>query len=272
MQACLSEALTMPCTFAQDVALSADAGAKALETWLPKLERHLEEQGLDRTRTLLRERGIELVAASFQGGLLLSQGEQRQAHFDHFRQRLQICQELRIPTLVLAADFTDTIDPIGLERALVSLKQAGQWAAAFDVRLALEFQARNPFCSCLETAWALVQQCGEENVGLCLDLFHYYTGPSKLEDLALVDPARLLHVQACDLSGVPRETATDADRILPGDGDFRLDSIWSTLRNMGYQGWVALEAMNPMLWQANPQQVAEVALTALRKSLGLATM
>lgn len=262
----------MPCTFAQDVAFSADAGAEALEAWLPKLERHLEEVGLDRTRELLAERGIALAAAAFQGGLLLSQGEQRQAHFDHFRRRLQICQELRIPTLILAADFTDTVDRTGVERAVVSLQQAGQWAAAFDVRLALEFQARNSFCACVETAWALIQACGEDNVGLCLDLFHYYTGPSKLEDLALVDPARLFHVQACDLAGVPRETATDADRILPGDGDFRLDLVWSTLRAMPYQGWVSLETMNPQLWQANPQQVAEVALTSLRKSLGLAAM
>jgi hypothetical protein len=28
--------------------------------------------------------------------------------------------------------------------------------------------------------------------------------------------------------------------------------------------------MNPTLWQANPKQVAEVAITALRKVLGMA--
>ena len=34
---------------------------------------------------------IALVAAAYQGGLLLSQGEQRKAHFDHFKRRLDLC-------------------------------------------------------------------------------------------------------------------------------------------------------------------------------------
>ena len=67
---------------------------------------------------------------------------------------------------------------------MVSLTQAAQWAAGFDVTLALEFRARDAFCASLDTALALIEQCGEPNVGVNLDLFHYYTGPSKFEDLA----------------------------------------------------------------------------------------
>jgi 2-keto-myo-inositol isomerase len=77
-------------------------------------------------------------------------------------------------------------------------------------------------------------------------------------------------VQIADLSGVPRELATDADRILPGDGDFQLAPILAALRDLGYEGWVSLELMNPTFWRANPKQVAEIAVTSLRKILGLA--
>jgi 4-hydroxyphenylpyruvate dioxygenase len=107
-------------------------------------------------------------------------------------------------------------------------------------------------------------------VGVNFDVFHYYTGPSKFEDLELLTPATLAHVQLCDLAGVPRELATDADRVLPGDGDFRLDPIVERFRELGYDGWVSLELLNPTLWKARPVQVAEVGLTALRKVLGLA--
>jgi 4-hydroxyphenylpyruvate dioxygenase len=79
-------------------------------------------------------------------------------------------------------------------------------------------------------------------------------------------------VQLCDLAGIPRELAGDADRILPGDGDFRLQPILDHLRKIGYDGWVSLELFNPTLWQANATQVAEIGLTALRKLLGLAQM
>src|SRR6202011_1565041 len=111
------------------------------------------------------------------------------------------------------------------------------------------------FCASLDTALSLIASAGEPNVGVVLDVFHYYTGPSKFEDLGLLTPANLAFVQLSDLAGVPRELATDADRVLPGDGDFQLVPILQKLRAIGYDGWVSLELMNPMLWQVKPTQV-----------------
>lgn len=270
MKPCISEATTLPCTFAEDVAHFADAGCQAMEVWLPKLETHLESHSLGETTRLLADRGMELVAAAYQGGLLLSQGEPRKAHYDHFRKRLDLCQALGIPTLLVIADFAQPLDQTALERSVVSLAQAAQWAAGFAVTLGLEFRGKNSFCASLDTALALVQQCGEPNVGVVLDVFHFYTGPSKFEDLDLLTPDRLAHVQLCDLAGVPRELAEDRDRVLPGDGDFRLAPIVERLRQIGYAGAVSLELFNPTLWQTNPTSVAEIGFTALRKTLGLA--
>ena len=68
------------------------------------------------------------------------------------------------------------------------------------------------------------------------------------------------------------ELAADSDRILPGDGDFFLSAIVEHLRRIGYPGYVSLELMNPLLWQIPPRQFGEIAITALRKNLGLASM
>jgi 2-keto-myo-inositol isomerase len=260
----------MPCDFAQDVPHYADAGIGAMEVWLTKLENHLATHSAADTRKLLGDRGLTLVAAAYQGGLLLSQGEARKAHFDQFRGRLDICQDFGIKTLLVVADFVDKIDEAGLQRAVVSLTQAAQWAAGYGVTLGLEFRGKSTFCASLDTALALIEECGEPNIGVNLDIFHYYTGPSKFEDFARLKVERLAHVQIADLSGVPRELATDADRILPGDGDFQLEPILAALRGLGYEGWVSLELMNPTFWHANPKQVAEIAVTSLRKILGLA--
>lgn len=272
MKPCISETTTLPCTFADDVANFADAGCTAMEVWLTKLEQHLEKHSVAETHRLLNDRGITLAAASYQGGLLLAQADQRKAHFDHFRRRLDLCQQFGIGTLLVVADFVDKVDAAALERAIVSLAQAAQWAAGFEVTLALEFRGRNTFCSSLDTALALVAQCGEPNVGVNLDVFHYYTGPSKFEDFALLSRDRLAFVQISDVAGVPRELAADSDRVLPGDGDFQLGPILDLLRSLNYDGWVSLELMNPILWQADPRQVLEIACTSLRKFLGLATI
>jgi 2-keto-myo-inositol isomerase len=267
MKPCISQSVTLSRTFVEDVNGYADGGCHAMEVWLTKLENHLEKQSVADTRKLLEDREITLTAASYQGGLLLSQGEQRKAHYDHFKLRLDLCQSFGISTLLLAADFVEKVDATSLQRAIVSLTQAAQWAAAFGVRLALEFRGSASFCSSLDTALALIAQCGESNVGVNLDVFHYYTGPSKFEDLALLSPENLAFVQLSDVLGVPRELAGDSDRILPGEGDFSLKPIVEHLRAIGYDGWVSLELFNPTLWQLKPAQVAELGLAALNRLL-----
>jgi sugar phosphate isomerase/epimerase len=267
MKPCLSQATTMPQSFAADVAAYADGGCPAMEVWLTKLETHLETHSGADTLKLLEDRGMTLAAAAYQGGLLLSQGEQRRAHHDHFRRRLELCALFNIPTLLVVADFAESVDRTALERAVVSLAQAGDTAAGFGVRLALEFRGRSAFCASLDTAVALTARCGRPNVGVNLDVFHYYTGPSKFDDLALLTKHNLFHVQLCDVAGVARELATDADRVLPGDGDFRLAPIVKHLAGIGYDGWVSLEAPNPRLWQVHPAQVAAIGAAALRRLL-----
>jgi sugar phosphate isomerase/epimerase len=267
MQICLSEATTMPATFAEDVDACLAAGFPALEIWLTKLEKHLESHSADETRRTLAEKDVRLIAAAYQGGLLLSQGEQRRAHFADFRRRLELCQAFGIGTMLVVADFARAVDPTALERAVVSLKQAGQWAAGFSIRLALEFRAGETFCASLNTAVHLVAAAGEPNVGICLDTFHFFTGPSKEADLDLLSPENLFWVQVSDLVGVPRELATDADRVLPGDGDLPLEFLLGKLRERGYDGFVSLELMNPTLWQNRASQVAELGAAALRRVL-----
>jgi 4-hydroxyphenylpyruvate dioxygenase len=113
----------------------------------------------------------------------------------------------------------------------------------------------------------LIAGCGEPNVGVNLDVFHFYKGPSKFEDLDVLTCNNLAFVQVSDVSGVPRELMTDADRVLPGDGDFRLRPIIDKLAAIGYDGYVSLELMNPVLWQLKPSQVAETGLAALQRLL-----
>jgi sugar phosphate isomerase/epimerase len=185
---------------------------------------------------------------------------------------LALCQEFGIGTLLVVADFVERIEATDLERTQVSLKQAAQLAASFGVRLALEFRGSAAWCASLDTALAMIAACEKPNLGVNFDVFHYYTGPSKLEDLDLLTVENLAFVQLCDIAGVPRELATDSDRILPGDGDFQLGPILEHFRRIGYQGWVSVELMNPELWKMKPVQVAEAAITALRRLLGLAQM
>ncbi|MBI1904594.1 MAG: sugar phosphate isomerase/epimerase [Planctomycetia bacterium] len=268
----LSQVCTLAAPLETDVADYAAAACRTIELWLGKVEAYLETHSAADLKRLLAEHEVSAPVASYQGGLLTSQGAARAEHWSHFGRRLALCRELGVQTLVVAADIPAPLDAQAVDRAKVSLKQAAQQAGEHGVRLALEFQAQAALCNNLQTAAALIEETASPHLGICLDLFHFHTGPSKWEDLAHVSPENLFHVQVCDLSGTARELAADGDRILPGEGDLPVAALIDHLRRIGYTGCVSVELMNPALWQAPPRQFAEIAMTALRRVLGQAQM
>lgn len=264
---CISQVVTLTTPFQEDIPAIARAGWRGVEIWLTKLETFLQSHSLAEARSLLEGEGLPALAASFQGGLLLSEGAARQAHWEHFRQRLGLLHELGVPLLVVAPDFTAEPSGDDLARAGQSLAEAAELASAAGVRLALEFQRQARFCASLDSAIALISHSGAA-VSVCFDVFHYYTGPSKFEDLALLGPGQLGLVQLCDLGGTPRELASDADRIFPGEGDFQLDPILDHFSSLGFTGPASLEIQNPVMWSMPPERVLGIALAAFARALG----
>ena len=264
MKPALSQVCSLDSSFEKDVEDYAAGGCEAIEIWLTKLETYLESHTIEHAQGLLDRHGMAAPVASMQGGLLGSQGEARQEAWGLLTRRLDLCRAMGIRTLVVAADVAAPLTQQDLQRAQVSLNQMAEEAGRRAVRVALEFQARAAFCNNLQTAAALVAETGSPHVGLCLDLFHYYVGPSKHEDLTHLTKDNLFHVQLCDLADVPRELATDSDRIVPGDGDFLLDGILQRLRDINYDGHISIELMNPQIWQIPALQFGEIAMSALR--------
>jgi 2-keto-myo-inositol isomerase len=265
---CISQATTLSTPFESDLMPFAAAGFAAVEIWLTKLEAFLQAgHSIAEAKALLEANGLRAAAAAQQGGLLLSSGADREAHWSHFRRRLDWLGELEVPTLIIVPDFLTEASLDDYGRASASLAEAAELAKGHSVRLALEFNRSSGLCACLETAAAIVAETGGD-VGICLDLFHYYTGPSKFEDLGHLTSDNLAWVQISDLSGTPREVAGDADRILPGDGDFGLGPILDHLETIGYDGYVSLEVLNPSFWAVAPERVADVGIQALARTLG----
>jgi len=263
----LSQICSLNSPFDRDLEDFAGAGCQSVEVWLTKLETYLESHTLQDVRFWLDKMRLSLSAASFQGGLLASQGEARREAWELFRRRLDLCRELNIGTIVVACDIPAPLDQQTLERVQVSLTQVAQEAGQRSLRAALEFQAHSAFGNNLQTAAALVADVGSPHLGLCLDTFHWHVGPSKTEDLGYLTADNLFHVQLCDLADVPRELARDGDRILPGDGDIHLAAIVERLKQIDYRGCVSIELMNPQLWQIPALQLADAGMAALKRLL-----
>lgn len=263
----ISQVCCLNSPFDRDLEDFAAAGCQSVEVWLTKLETYLQTHTLKDVRYWLEKTRVSLAVASFQGGLLASQGEARREAWSLFARRLELCQELRIGTIVVACDIPPPLTQQTIERVQRSLSQVSLEAGKAGVRAALEFQANSSFGNNLQSAAALVGEVGSPNLGICLDAFHWHVGPSKTEDLEYLTASNLFHVQLSDLADTARELARDADRILPGDGDIRLAALIERLNRIDYQGCVSIELMNPKLWQIPALQLADAGMAALRRLL-----
>ena len=243
-----------------------------IEVWLGHAEQYLDGKPVEALSELFVQHGCDPVAATFQGGLLTSQGDARREHWAHFEKRLALCSAVSIPTLVLAGDVHGPLGPEDLGRLSASLVEAAKRAGDAGVRLALEFDARATFPNNLQSAVALIEDVGLPSLGICLDWFHFSVGPSKLIDLHLLTPEIVTLVQLSDIADVPREMASDADRILPAEGNSPPQQLIAHLDAMQYDGPISIELQNPQLWQVPPRQFGEIAITSLRKLLGQAAM
>ena len=131
MKPCISQATTLSTPFEADLSrLRAGRldGGRGLADEAGNVPRKPHRRrGAARCSTT---RGLRPAAAAAQGGLLLSRGAEREAHWDHFRRRLAVLHELGVPTLVVAADFNRDLVPDDYPRAAAALAEAAEAAGA----------------------------------------------------------------------------------------------------------------------------------------------
>jgi sugar phosphate isomerase/epimerase len=284
MQLCLNQITIRrqpPDDLARDLAAVRAGGWEAIEVWLRHWDGFVERAGLAAARRLLDDAGLVAAGACGQPGVLFAQGEARAQVWSEFQRRLEQCQALGAPNLVVtpgpltaAGERPSEAD---LERAAENLRRAGEVAAPYGVTLGIEFLKGAPLANNLPTALMLARMVGHPHVGVLVDTFHLYAGISKLEDLGLLRdaaPARITFVHINDVPAQrPRELWTDKDRVLPGAGALPLHAILEAIRASGYDGYLSLELFNDELsasWATDPAGTSRRAHAVTAGLLGIA--
>jgi sugar phosphate isomerase/epimerase len=272
MKPAIAQVCTLMGNLEKDVEDFAAGHCPAIELYWSKVETYLKDRTVSQLLDLLQKHSMAAPVASFQGGLLASQGEARREAWSLFAERLELSRQLGVRTMVVQCDVPAPLDTETIDRVRVSLNDLARQAADRGVQIAIEPQATSALGNNIQTAAVLVAEVDSKSLGICLDVFHFYTGCSKYCDLDYLTTDNLFHVQVSDLSDVPREFARDSDRIMPGDGDIPLAPIVAHLRSIEYKQYVSLELLNPQLWQIPALQMGEIGMTALRRLLGQASM
>jgi inosose dehydratase len=153
------------------------------------------------------------------------------------------------------------------------LTEVADYVAAAGLRLAYHHHLGTVVESS-EDIERFLQSTGP-SVGMTVDTGHAALGGVDAVSLIRTHPQRVAHVHCKDIRGkVFRKIRAEGESFLsgvldgmftvPGDGDLDFRKVMQALAEIGYSGWIIVEAeQNPAI--ADPRRYGELGLTTLRR-------
>ena len=122
--------------------------------------------------------------------------------------------------------------------AAEALRAAGEVAETHGVTIALEYLNRFEcyFVNTAAAARALVESVGHVNLRTMYDTFHAH-----IEEKSQADAIRTIAPVMAHFH------VSENDRGVPGSGQVRFDEAFATLHEVGYDGWITIEAFGSAL-------------------------
>ena len=220
----------------------------------------------DEVLSLIRESGMKVSILGVKYGWIFAQGEERRRLFDEFAATCANAVALGCDLLMSApgpmAEGT-------ISEAAASLREAGDVARAYGLRLAIEFSSVHNVINSLEKACEMVALAGHSSCGLLLDTYHLERTGAGGRAFENVQPNDIFafHYSDCPSTPLPPKTTRPVDRLLPGQGIVRWREVFGLLLEKNYSGYLSYEAPNPAQWERPPEAVAREAADATRALL-----
>ena len=124
----------------------------------------------------------------------------------------------------------------------------------------------------IDVARRIVARSGADNLRLAIDVWGYFRGGSRLEDLSSLAGVSFDNVQLNDgpVTAWDDLFAEASDRLLPGDGELAVTAVIRALRARGFAGPWGIEAPSSQ-WQAlGAEEIGRRCGDAMRRALAAA--
>jgi 2-keto-myo-inositol isomerase len=254
----MNQATSMSADFRKAMEGYGRAGFRYVEPWISKIDEFSARESLAVAKRVLADSGLTPVSACAQGGIVEPAPPADQAKsFDQLKHKLEVCAELGIPRLVVHSVGRDKYTLDDYQAGAERFRKAAELAEPLHTAIVLEFIRGTTYLCSLATSVQIVRKANHPNGRMLIDLFHFWGGYSKFEDLDLLREGEPEHVHLDDLpAGTPREALTDRDRVAPGDGVIPIAKILRALRQKKYSGAFSIELFHQRFQQADPYEVA----------------
>lgn len=207
--------------------------------------------GLDAAVAAVRASGLRVT-----GFQVLRDFEGLTAHLHDYKMdvaksMLEMCHALGCRLLLVCS--STSVHATGETDALVrDLRKLAMLAIPMNIRIAYEALSWGRTINEFPQAWDIVCRADMPNLGLGFDSFHMFATKTSLEELDMLDPAKIFLVQLADfmwteIKSVEESISTARHfRVFPGEGvhSEALAALVIRLHGLGYRGDYSFEVFN----------------------------
>jgi 2-keto-myo-inositol isomerase len=254
---------TTPLAIALDAAKQ--AGYDAVELRRIDFKRCFEN-GLSNAQVLdlVRASGIPVGVLGVEYGWLFATGDESKRLFKVFRESCENAVALGCPMLMSAPGPVQ--GPIS--EAIKYLRTAGDIAAEYGLKLAIEFNSQHDVLNSLSVLRELITGADRPNCGYLVDAYHFARSGAGGRGFESIPAEQIFCFQYSDLSATPvTGVKRPTDRLAPGKGVVQWRDVLGLLAEKNYTGYLSYEAPNPDLWARSPYEVAREGVELTQKLL-----
>lgn len=213
---------------------------------------------------LIAKANIPVGVLGVEYGFLFATGDESKRLFGVFRESCENAVALGCKMLMSAAGQNN--GPIS--DAIKHLRQAGDIAAEYGLKLAIEFNSQHDVLNSLSVLRELIEGAGKANCGYLVDAYHFERSGAGGRGFESIPAEQIFCFQYSDLSATPvTGVKRPTDRLAPGRGVVKWREVLGLLAEKNYTGYLSYEAPNPDLWARSPYEVAREGVELTRKLL-----
>jgi sugar phosphate isomerase/epimerase len=250
----------------EEIELARKAGYQAMEPWIDELERYAASGGsLDDLSKRFADAGISVESAIGFFDWVVDDQERRRKGFESARRAMDLVRRIggrRLAAPPVGATDRRMPDMLPIAERYRSLLELGD---QIGVVPQVEVWGGSKTLSRLGEAAQVALEAHHPKACILPDVYHLYRGGSGLDGVKLLgrESIHVFHFNDYP-ADPPREKATDADRVYPGDGVAPLKSLLRNLASGGFQVTLSLELFNRKLWSQDPLTVVQTGLEKMK--------
>jgi sugar phosphate isomerase/epimerase len=212
---------------------------------------------------LIKNSGIPVGILGVEYGWLFATGVESERLFKVFRESCENAVALGCDMLMSAPGQVN--GPI--RDAITYLKRAGDIAAEYKLKLAIEFNSQHDMLNSLAVQRELIEGASKPNCGYLVDAYHVTRSGAGGRGFESIPGEKIYVFQYSDVPAAPVTAGVrrPTDRLAPGKGIVQWREMLGLLAEKGYSGYLSYEAPNPDLWARSPYEVAREGVVLTRK-------